>query len=124
MQHALEHADDDERGCYREGAVHHIEQHEAAADATGRDEQHGATADAVGDAADEWRRQQLATGIAAEQQADEFDRDACNLARPQRKERHENAVRHGSGEEQDHSDPGGNGARPNVVMAEAKLLKN
>jgi hypothetical protein len=67
MQHALEHADDDQRGRHRGGAMHQIKKQEAKADAAGRHQQHWTPADPIGNAADERRRQQLATGIAAEQ---------------------------------------------------------
>ena len=104
MQHALEHADDDQRGRHGDGAMHQIKQQEAKADAAGRHQQHRTPADPVGNAADERRRQQLAAGIAAEQQPDIFDGDAGILVRPQRKERHENAVRHSGREKQNHAD--------------------
>ena len=104
MQDALEHADRDQRGRHGEGAMDQIKQQEACADAAGRHQQHRAPADAVGDATDERRRQQLAARIAAEQQPDIFDRNAGILVRPQREERHENAVGHRGGKEQQHAD--------------------
>ena len=92
MQHAFKDTDHDQRRRHRECTLHKIQKDEAATDAAGRDQKDRPPADPVGDAADKRRRQKLAAGIAAEQQTNEFYRNARDPVRPEREEWHENAV--------------------------------
>lgn len=92
VQHRLKQADDDQHGGGSKNTVRKEQRDKAHPDAGRRNNQNGPSAHAVGNAADKRRGQQLAPGIAAEQQANKLHRDGGRLLRPQREKRHNRAV--------------------------------